>query len=269
LRREGAAVLLTPLPLVEKTCGLYIEEMLPAAISRKLSHSQMVGFCTLYRRMGVAKLFLSGLPDEFFADLCRSARAFLYFLEAKDDSAKLTSMSEPFFDAVACGDKGAVQKIARFSRTTWNAGEEYEDDFLYVWFLMSRFALDAPSPELTAILSRWERVLAGADDPKLDLCRAFSSKDQRLFDSTLAVMASDREQENQKRIQQERMQPDDAPTLAKLWVELLALLRFAEQAGLKTEEHYPLAPSVARRLDLARLPPSDAWRQIRSYREIG
>jgi hypothetical protein len=257
----------TPLPLVEKTSGLYIEEMLPSALSRKLTHSQVAGFCTLFRRIGIARLFMTGLPEELFGELSRSGRALLYFLEGASDDAKVTSKSQPFFDAVACGDAEAAQAIARQSRSTWNTGREYEDDFLYVHFLMSRF-LEADRTAQTALLDRWAQVLQGGEDLRLPLCRALLAPDQRLFDSSLEVLVNDRERDNQRRIRNEELHPDDAPTTAKLWVELLALLRFADQAGLLTPEHLSLAPSVARRLDRAQLPPPDAWRQVRSYREL-
>jgi hypothetical protein len=258
----------TPLPLVEKTSGIYIEEMLPSALSRKLTHSQVAGFCALFRRIGIARLFLTGLPEELFGELSRSGRALLYFLEGAGDDAKVTSKSEPFFDAVACNDAEAAQAIARQSRSTWNTGREYEDDFLYVYFLMSRFALESDRTTLPALLDRWTQLLQGGEDLRLPLCRALLASDQRLFDASLEALVTARERDAQRRIRNEELHPDDAPTTAKLWVELLALLRFADQAGLQTPEHLPLAPSVARRLDRARLPPPDAWRQVRSYREL-
>jgi len=85
---------------------------------------------------------------------------------------------------------------------------------------------------------------------------------------TLQVVLESREADDRKRIVSERMPPDDVPTIAKVWVELLALLRLAGSCGLRTPEHLPLAPSTARRLELAKLPPPDAWSQIASYREL-
>jgi enoyl-CoA hydratase/carnithine racemase len=261
-------VISSHLPLVEKACGLYVEEMLPAMLARRLTLSQAFGFCTLYRRMAAAKLLTSGVPDEFFADLSRSARAFVHYLSGITSDAKQTGRAEPFFDAVACNDDSAAGEIASLSRTTWNQGAEYEDDFLYVWFLMQRFVLRAPAPALQALLDRWKEIEADGDDTRLRLCEALHRGDQERFDEALSAMIEARERENRERIRGERMHPDDVPTLAKIWVELLALLRFAQVAGLSTESHYPMAPAVARRLDRVRPPRPDAWRSIRTYREI-
>jgi hypothetical protein len=258
----------TPLPAVEKSCGLDLEEALPAVLARRVSADQMAAFCRLYRRIGVSNLLMSGEPEAFFGYLSRGARAFAYFLEGAPPEKKKTSRSEPYFDALACGDDGAAAAIASHSRPTWNEGEEYEDDFLYPWFLMSRFTLGTRPAALDHILDRWARVLEGGEDPRLELCRALYQRDQDLFDQSLEVVLSNRQEDDRNRIEAERMPPDDVPTLAKVWVELLALLRLAESCGLRTQEHLPLAPSIARRLELARLPPPDAWSQIASYREI-
>lgn len=258
----------TPLFMIEKSCGISLEDAYPAVIRRKVTHAQMLAFCTQYRRMGICKLFLSGLPDAFFEDLSKSARAFLFFLEGVGDEVKLTSSSEPFFDAVACDDREAATAIARHSRQSWHQGEEYEEDFLYVFFLMSRFAQQAPRERLEAMLQRYEEALQGAGDPRLGLCRSYLTVDQKLFDDSLARIVEEREKDVHESLESERIPPDDVPTTSRLWVELLALLRFAEQAGLSPAEHHPLAPSVARMMGRARLPPPDAWRHIASYYDL-
>jgi len=257
-----------PLPLVEKNCGLELEEAIPDLVARRLDLRGCLAACLDYRRMGIAKLLMSGLPDEFFADLARSARAFLYFLEGCDDGAKVTSRAEPFFDAIACRDVDGAMRIARASRPAWQEGREYEDDFLYVWFLMQRFAVRAVAAELEAILARWELVLEGNRDVRLDLCRALLRGDQEAFDEALETLIAGRQRELAELLEAERCLPEDVPTTAKVWVELLALLRLAEEAGLRTPLELPLAPSVARRVDRARLPAADDWRGVPSYREL-
>lgn len=258
----------TPLPLVEKSCGIGLEEGLPAVLARRVSLDQMLTFCRFYRRMAIAKLLMSGVPDDFFEDLSRSARAFLYYLEGKDDAAKATGKADPFFDAVACGDMEAAAGIAKHARATWNEAKEYEEDFLYLWFLMKRFAARTSAADLDAILRRWADVIQGEEDSRLELCRAFQSRDAGAAGKALEAIAAGRAQETRKLLADERVPPDDVPTTAKVSVELLALLRLAELAGLATEAHLPLAPSVARQLDRAKIPPPDSWRDVPPYREL-
>jgi hypothetical protein len=258
----------TPLPLVLKNAGLTIEEALPAVISRQLRQAEMVAYCGLYRRTGIARLLLAGRPQPFFEDLSRSARAFLYFLEGVPDDRKATSLSAPFLDAIACDDTGAAEAIARRSRTTWNPDEEYEEDFLFLRFLMARFALgESPSP-VEALLGRWAVVEGGSDGPRLSLCTALQARDQAAFDEALTALVEERSQEVQSAREDGLLSPDDAPTTAKIWVDLLALLRCAGAVGLETEEIVPMAPPVARRVDLLRLPAPDSWRHPPSHREF-
>ncbi|OJH39241.1 Imm49 family immunity protein [Cystobacter ferrugineus] len=251
----------TPLPLIEKNSIIQLQEVLPRVLAGEVTQAQMMSVCALYRRTGIARMFLSGLPDGFFEELSRSARALLFFLQSKDDLAKTTSRSEPFFDAIVCGDSEAERAIARSSRTTWNPGEEYEDDFLYARLLMERFTLEIPPPQLEAKLDRYAAFLGNGEDPRLDLCRALVATDAELFEESLGRLLDARTRELRKKIEAERLPPDDVTTTAHLSVEVLALLRLAERAGLTPREHYPLAPSVARRIHRARLPPRDSWRQ--------
>ncbi|WNZ62544.1 hypothetical protein QEG98_01475 [Myxococcus sp. MxC21-1] len=251
----------TPLPLIEKNSLIQLQMVLPRVLARQVTQAQMMSVCTLYRRMGIAQLFLSGLPDGFFEELSRSARAFLFFLQGTDDSAKTTSRSEPYFDAIASNDIEAEREIAQHSRATWNSGEEYEDDFLYVRILMERFTLAASTARLEVAMSRYEGLPTAGGDARLPLCQALVAADAQRFEENLGRLLDARARELRKRIEAERLSPDDATTTAHLSVEVLALLRLAERARLPTELHYPLAPSVARRLDRARLPHPGSWQQ--------
>jgi|GEM_PF-1153305 len=251
----------TPLPLIEKNSLIQLQMALPRVLARQVTQVQMMSVCALYRRMGIAQLFLSGLPDGLFEELSRSARAFLFFLQGTDDAAKTTSRSEPYFDAIACGDADAERQIAQHSRATWNPGEEYEDDFVYVRVLMERFTLAASTGQLDATMKRYESLPTAGDDVRFTLCQALVAADAQRFEEGLGLLLEVRTRELRKRIEAERLSPDDASTTAHLSVEVLALLRLAERARLPTEMHYPLAPSVARRLDRARLPPPASWHQ--------
>lgn len=257
-----------PLWLIRKNLGIALEKGLPHVLGRAVTLRQILIFCGYYRRMGIVELFLSGLPAGLFENLAKSARAFLFYLDRTEEATQVTSQSEPFFDAVACGDLDVGRAIAERSRSTWNEEEEYEEDFLYVRFLMDHGVLARELPHLERLLERFEQALKGSDDPRLALCRALQGKNQKRFDETLERMIDDRRRETEKTLRSGEVSPNDAATVCHLWVELLALLRFAEQAGLKLARHYPFAPSVARRMDQAMLPPPDAWRDIPSYFEL-
>jgi len=257
-----------PLWLIRKDLGISLEKGLPHVLGRKVTLRQILIFCGYYRRMGIVELFLSGQPEGLFENLSKSAWAFAFYLEGAKEPAKATSQCEPFFDAIACADLGAARTIAERSRTTWNADEEYEEDFLYSRFLMDHFTLGAGQSHLEALLRRYEKLLEGGDDSRLQLCRALFEGDQKLFYETLDRLIDDRKLESEKKMKSGQVSPNDAATVFHLWVELLALLRFAGQARLTLARNYPLAPSVARRVELARLPPGDSWKDIPSYYDL-
>lgn len=256
-----------PLFLVIKNAGLALEKAIPLLIAGRSTVRGALGIALQLRWMGIARLLATGTPEELFAELSRGARAFLFFLERAGELDKVTSRADPFFDAIACGDDDAAARIVRASRATWHEGKEYEDDFLHAWYLMRRFAA-APDPELGALLDRWDAVLEGNDDPRLDLCRALQARDQDAFDDALEAVVEEKQLATARLAEADRLPPEDAATTAHLSVELLAVLRLAEAAGLRVPEEVPLAPSVARRLDLATLPGPDDWRSIRSFREL-
>ncbi len=258
----------TPVPLVIKNAGIAIEDGLAAVVRRQVRQPQVDAYCGMYRRSGISKLLLTGRPQLLFDDLARSARVLVHFLDGASEAAKVTSASHPFLDAVACGDDAAARDIARLSRTTPNPEDEYEDDFLWFRFLMDRFALGAAATTLDALLARWSTLAADGDDPRLAFCRAIVAKDPHLLDDAIDGLAAARQAELREARDAGALPPDEAASTAKVWVDLVALLHLAESIGLPTAGCVPMAPPLARRRELARLPPADAWRRPRSYREF-
>lgn len=258
-----------PLWLVRKDLGISLGQGLPYVLARDVTSRQMLFFCGYYRRMGIAELFMSGQVVGFVNHLSRSAHAFVFYLEGLPVEHKVTSRSEPFFDAIACANVKAAQAIAQAARATWNPDEEYEEDFLYMRLLMDGFALERERGHLDALLKRYEQVVASGADLRLELCRALLQSDQQLFDETLERLIGEHRRENEKKLEQEQISPNDMATVLHLWVELLALLRFAERAKLKVARDYPLAPSLARRVESTPLPAPDAWRHIPSFLDLG
>jgi hypothetical protein len=256
----------TPLPLVEKSSGLSVEPLLPAAIVGKASAAQLVSLCRLLRRMAVANLLLTGLPDDFFAFLDMSAQAWLHHLRAAPAERRITGLAPGFFDALACGDLLAARAIADASPPACDPTQEHLDDFLFARTLMALLPPPGatPAPDLLARLE----AAAEEDDPRVAVCRALVRRDATALATALDAWILERRLETEELAEEERLHPDDVPTTAKVWVELLAVLRLARIAGLATDEHVPLAPSVARR-DPGPLPHPDTWKSLPSYREIG
>jgi hypothetical protein len=258
----------TYLPLAVKSAGMVAHDMLPDFASGRPSLSDAEFLSKMFRRMAVGFLLMSGVPDAFYAHLFHSARSFLHFLERADDAAKATGKGDPFFDAIACNDMAGAAQIAERSRRTWNPDLEYEDDFLYVHFLMEKFFRRADRAALGAILKRYEEVLEGVDDFRLDLCRAFLAEEQRGFDGAVAALVEAIEERLDKLRAKEKLSPDEEATTGHVSTELLAWLRLASGLGFKLQRNYPMAPEAARLFARAPALSPNAWQAIPSYRDL-
>lgn len=203
--------------------------------------------CTYYRQLGVATLFQTGDADRHHVAAMQSASLYLFELLRQPDAAKVTSFAKPLFDAIGAGYWEAARWIAEASRPTWNPEREYEDDFLYVWFLCKHALLDAPREETEGLLERYETVLEGAVDVRLDLCRALLDADEVTFDAELRALLERRREEVEALAERGALGNDAATWIRHFALEGLALLAIAERQGLKTGSRYLHCPDVARR----------------------
>jgi len=219
---------------------------LPDVLGGAVELRDMLEFCRHCRIKGIASLLLTGASEGFVRELSNSGHAFLHHLTRTGDEGKATSRGMPFFDALAALDLECARNIARTSRMTWNPDREYEDDFLYVHFLMKRFFLDAPQTECDTVLTRWVGLLAGEADVKLELCESLSSGEGEDFHDALCRWLADEADRYTELMNSDAISPEVAATEGCVSVEGLALLRLAESKGFKLEEDYLMIPSLAR-----------------------
>ena len=130
---------------------------------------------------------------------------------------------------------------------TWNAAEEYEDDFLYVLLVTKILTFAEQNDEARALVERYEEVLEGARDVRLDLCRALLDRDGPAFDERLQAFLAAYEASYREGMEQEYIIEEQWATEGQLCVEGLALLRLSDLLGLPTRRSYPYIPSNVRR----------------------
>jgi Immunity protein 49 len=234
------------LPVFRNNAFLELTERVGAVQAATMNLETVLAFCQWYRIQGICSLFLDGRPDSFLIDLHKSGRAFLHYLVRAPMSQKVTSRAAPFFDAIGSGDWTCARDIARNSRLTWNAEEEFEDDFQFFLFLTKHFFLDGTRAECAAILERFGEILDGAPDPHFDICRAFAADDAEQFGRALAELLQNHESHYQKVISDDAVAPEEAATESKLCVEGLALVKLAEAKAFPLDDDYLLIPSTAR-----------------------
>lgn len=235
--------------------------LLPVLVRGAGRSRHILTFCNNFRIAGIGSLFLTGTSQPFLHHLHQSGRAFAHYLRNAGNTDVRLSLSRPFFDAAGAGDFDGAALIARHARRTWAQGEEYEEDFLFIEFLIQHGVLEAPVAACEDLLARYERALKGAEDLRLDVCRALLQADSDAFNQALALFLSDRKDRLEA---QAETTPIPEEFLATEWnfsLEGLALVRLAERKGLETEEDYLHIPSVAREPGQPRL-SEDSWMEL-------
>jgi hypothetical protein len=151
-----------------------------------------------------------------------------------------------FLDAIAADDFALARSIADLSRKTWHQGHEYEDDFCYAQILFSLIGRARDPVALEALFSRYEAVLDGEAEPRLDAVRALVTMDHAGFEKALEALLS----RHADRIEKDkaRHKIEDAVVIAErqVCVEAVALLRIAERLGFALQNEYRFCPSLAR-----------------------
>lgn len=229
--------------------------------------------CRYFRAIGICQLLIRADTDGFFHGLLRSALTWRWYLEgslregALGDPARKASFVAPFADALVASRPQLAARLAELAPREWRPDYEYEDDYLFARFLFAAARGDPSSEgELPELLQRWERVLEGGEDLRLQVCEALTTRHSPGFDAAFLALVHEREARFAARANPEAdgvaaYDYDFVPNW-RIWVEGLALLRLAEERGLELRAEYPTCPSIARsrvsvNLPRSAFPPND------------
>jgi hypothetical protein len=207
-----------------------------------------------FQALGICNLLLYADPDRFYENLVRSGQSRRYFLRKSleegntDDFRLAISRWDSFLDVVACGYFQLAREIVALSAMHWVSTGEYEDDFLYRYFLHN--FISPPDPQrdvrLQEALSRWTVWLSGQPSTRLDCCAALMARDPTGFDKGFDELLAQRQAEVAKQRKMVMAADVGFEPRAKIFVEGLALLRMAKAIGLILRADYPLCPAIAR-----------------------
>lgn len=219
----------------------------------KVRNTQQIGkpcneLSSHYRVLGVCELLIEASTNDLFHHLIDSAQTRRFYLQQcihdqhLDEPERRMSLNAPFFDALAANQFSLARVIGDLSPHTHFDDYEYEDDFLYSYFLY-RFISDPTAvSEMEVVLERWEDVLEGNEDARLDVCKAFLAKDAAAFASAFDAVIEEYvehlkyEQKNAYRFTDDKL----------VFIEGLALLRIAHTLGFPPDIDYRFCPSLAR-----------------------
>ncbi|QDF06534.1 Imm49 family immunity protein [Myxococcus xanthus] len=247
------------LPVFVRNALADARRLLPSLEKSQVAQAQALEFCSHLRHAGIGTLFMTATPEVLHLRLKQSGEAFAWFLRGANEHAKQTGAARPFFDAVAAGDMEVAREVAKHARRTPAHGEEYEEDFLFIEFLMQRYLLGAESAACERLLARHEHVLQGAEDTRLPLCRALLVRDAEMFDDALTQFLQEREDAFEANAAGEP--PERLATEGLFSVEGMALIRLAMLEGIPVAENHLHVPGVALE-GSAPISGKDTWRHL-------
>ena len=209
---------------------------------------------TWFQALGVCNLLLYADTDRFYENLLRSGHTRRYFLRRSleegntDDYQLAISRWDSLIDVVAAGDFRLAREIVALSLSAWVPIGEYEDDFLYRYFLHQFVAPPGAQrdAQLGEALTRWNAWLSGQPSARLDCCAALLAHDAKAFDAAFVSLVASRQAEVAKQAKMALAADIGFEPRSKIFVEGLALLRMAHTIGLLVRPDYPLCPALAR-----------------------
>lgn len=204
------------------------------------------------RAAAIIALLGKGDSDAFFHNLMRSARCRLTYLQrlraanVAGDHHHASGRVDAFLDAVAAADFATARQISDLSPRDWMHGHEYEDDYCYAQIVHGLIAAQADAPRLDGLFDRFEKLLTGQADARLDVTRAIAGRDQAAFDESFEALLAQRAARIEAEKARSRIEEPAMMAERQIYVEGLALLGIAQRLGFATQTEYRYCPSFAR-----------------------
>lgn len=205
-----------------------------------------------HEALGLVELLLDANVAGFAEHLARSAQTRLWLLgtpqETDADRGRRASYDAPLHAALAGGRPDLAREIATTSAKAPMPRAEYEDDFLYAHAL-HRHLLGDDTGAVSALLDRFEAVLDGGADLRLDLLRALLARDALAADTAFCAWMDARAARiDALKASSGFWDGSDAVLYPSVFVSVpgLAWLRLFEDAGVAMDDEYRFCPGLAR-----------------------
>lgn len=204
------------------------------------------------RTAAIIALVGKGDSDAYHHNLIRSAGCRIAYLgrlrEAgvSDAHHQASGRVGPLLDAIAAADFTRARQIVALSPRNWLQGHEYEDDFCYAQLLHLLLSVPLDTDRLQQLFLRYEGVLDGQEDPRLDVMKALVERDQAGFDAAFEALLVSRTAAIEADKARKRIEEPTMIAERQVYVEGLALLQIATRLKIATESEYIYCPSSAR-----------------------
>jgi hypothetical protein len=250
-------------PVIESNADLELDVFVPQLAGRSGTPKAVARVWKSYRRRGLARFFLACDARALHEDLQRSGAAYLHFLRTFAEPDIVVSRADAFWDAIACGDHACASDMAKILETvSLKADLEYEDDFLYLMFILRRFFTPQPEESLLATLDRMQ-ALCGEDlSPQVELCQALLDPEPdgiAAIEDALNKRIAAFEKQGQALVDSDAIEEDDWATNGQFFVEGLAIIRLVEKhLRLQPSENFAFIPSSSRTITATQFAPN-SW----------
>lgn len=250
-------------PVIESNADLELAVFVPQLVGRSATPKAAARVWKSYRRRGLARFFLACDARALHEDLQRSGAAYLHFLRTSAEADIVVSRADALWDAIACGDYACASNMAQILETvSLKADLEYEDDFLYVMFVLRRFLTQQPSAALVATLNRMKELCGENMSPKVELCEALLDSGPDNVSSIEAALnnrIAEYDNHGQTLVDSDAMEEDEWATNGQFFVEGLAIIRLVEKYfRLKPSENFAFIPSASRTNTVTQFEPN-SW----------
>jgi len=202
--------------------------------------------CSFFRQHALCSYYLYHDSSILFSDLMKSAAAYIYFLENTSSNQIILSRAKPFYDAICGGYFDAAEKISKLSPFIWHKDKEYEDDFLFIKFIMQLFFSDAVKEDLDLTLDALNGELTDENLFRGDICRSLIDKNGELFRDSLDILVQTRKAKIEKMIEDEAIAEEYWSWMRYFSSEATALVKLAEKMGLELDSVIEDVPSILR-----------------------
>jgi hypothetical protein len=202
-------------------------------------------------RVAAIIALLSDDSDTYFHNLIRSARCRIAYLQRlrsegiTDDHHQASGRVGPVLDAIAAADFGSARQIVALSLREWLRGHEYEDDFCYAQIIHGLILVPTDVSRLDELFERFERVLDGRADARLDVARALAHRDLAAFEPAFEALLAQRTSQIEAEKARNRIEEPGMMTERRVYVEGLALLQIATRLKFSVQPEYAYCPSLA------------------------
>jgi hypothetical protein len=226
----------------------------PVSIARKAEALRDVS--RLFQALAICKLLAFADVPKFLEHLIRSGQSRRYYLqksrESGHDNDRFLGLSrvQAIMDVLVAGDMRLARDIVDLSIDRWHDGWEYEDDYCYYAFIHGLVAdrdfIDRT--EAAALLTRFQRALAGQSSVRLRLCKALGARDGVDFRAAFARLIAEYAVMTDVRRSKFTEYTSDAPSWPGCFVsiEALAWLVIGGMYGISLPDQYRFCPLEAR-----------------------